>query len=70
MIRVDSISDYVWWRWAAWIDYGLCETRYIEIKAWLESNLPQNQYSYDYTNVVLFRNREQALLFKMVWGEI
>ena len=69
MIRVAEVTEYHWWQWAAWIDYSTSERYYIDIRTWLGDNFNQDMYSYDFSNVVLFRAYGDAVFFQLAWCE-
>lgn len=67
VIRVAEVTEYRWWQWAAWIDYSTSERYYIDIRTWLGDNFNQDMYSYDFSNVVLFRAYGDAVFFQLAW---
>jgi hypothetical protein len=64
---VAEVTEYRWWQWAAWIDYTISERYYVDIHTWLGDNFNQDMYSYDFSNVVLFREYSDAVFFQLAW---
>lgn len=67
LIRVAEVTEYHWWQWAAWIDCTISERYYVDIRLWLGDNFHQDMYSYDFSNVVLFREYSDAVFFQLAW---